>query len=283
MSANLDGKVDAYRGITVRLTKDDLALTANDFREKLERSCASWKAEGTRGVWLRLPTSASTLVPAAVAVGFEFHHARPGYAMLTRWLPTDAGPSPLPAYPHHQFGVGGMVTNGKGQVLCIQEKSGRTGFWKLPGGLVDPGEDVAAAVVREVLEETGIRTEFVALAAFRESHAGPWQTTDMYAVCTLRLHDDYAKEGVESPVPTPQEKEIAKAEWMPLDDFLALPYYKNEGLFGTMLHVASETATATKDSAAGFRPTRLPLFFRDGDENMFHSIGSAVMQQRARL
>ena len=105
----------------------------------------------------------------------------------------------------------------------------------------------------------------------------------MYAVCTLRLHDDYAKEGVESPVPTPQEKEIAKAEWMPLDDFLALPYYKNEGLFGTMLHVASETARQTTGNAAGFRPTRLPLFFRDGDENMFHSIGSAVMQQRARL
>ena len=96
---------------------------------------------------LRLPTSASALVPAAVAVGFEFHHARPGYVMLTRWLPTDAGPSPLPACPHHQFGVGGMVTNSKGQVLCIQEKSGRTGFWKLPGGLVDPGEDVAAAVL----------------------------------------------------------------------------------------------------------------------------------------
>jgi 8-oxo-dGTP pyrophosphatase MutT (NUDIX family) len=34
--------------------------------------------------------------------------------------------------------------------------------WSLPKGKVDPGEDDAAAAVREVLEETGVRAEIVA-------------------------------------------------------------------------------------------------------------------------
>ena len=33
------------------------------------------------------------------------------------------------------------------------------GTWSLPGGRVEPGEDDAAAVVREVAEETGLRVE----------------------------------------------------------------------------------------------------------------------------
>ena len=40
----------------------------------------------------------------AVAAGFAFHHAKPGYVLLTRWLPTDQ-PSPLPRYGFTQIGV----------------------------------------------------------------------------------------------------------------------------------------------------------------------------------
>ncbi|XP_043813834.1 metal transporter Nramp5 isoform X5 [Manihot esculenta] len=48
-------------------------------------------------------------------------------------------------------------------VLVVQEKSGRfrgTGVWKIPTGVVDEGEDIFKAAMREVKEETGIDTEF---------------------------------------------------------------------------------------------------------------------------
>jgi 8-oxo-dGTP pyrophosphatase MutT (NUDIX family) len=39
------------------------------------------------------------------------------------------------------------------------EHDGRLRWWELPGGDVEPGEDPAAAVVRETFEETGLRIE----------------------------------------------------------------------------------------------------------------------------
>lgn len=48
-----------------------------------------------------------------------------------------------------------IVTDAAGRVLM--HKRTDNGMWGLPGGAVEPGESVAAAAVREVLEETGMR------------------------------------------------------------------------------------------------------------------------------
>ena len=114
------------------------------------------------------------------------------FVTLTAWLPETA--STLPTQPHHQVGVGAFVMNQREEVLVIQERSGVTAgiknFWKLPGGLVDPHESIADAVVREVREETGIHVVFGSVAAFRESHAetyGPM--TDLYCgECVQTVH-----------------------------------------------------------------------------------------------
>lgn len=54
-------------------------------------------------------------------------------------------------------GVGVAVYNAQGQVLLVQSgKAPRTGKWGLPGGLIDLGETLAAAAMREVMEETGV-------------------------------------------------------------------------------------------------------------------------------
>jgi 8-oxo-dGTP diphosphatase len=56
-----------------------------------------------------------------------------------------------------------------GHVLVAQRARGPAfGLWTLPGGVVEPGETLTEALVREVLEETGMTVEPVALAGHRE-------------------------------------------------------------------------------------------------------------------
>ena len=54
----------------------------------------------------------------------------------------------------------GTVPPPNNKVLVVQERFRFSAHWKLPGGYVDPGEDIDEAAIREVKEETGIETEF---------------------------------------------------------------------------------------------------------------------------
>ena len=61
-------------------------------------------------------------------------------------------------YPDRPIvGVGAVVLDGKGQVLLVKRAhEPLKGEWSLPGGGVEVGEMLEAAVAREVLEETGL-------------------------------------------------------------------------------------------------------------------------------
>ena len=69
-------------------------------------------------------------------------------------------------YPDHPLlGVGAVVFN-DGKVLLIERgKEPLKGWWTVPGGLVETGERLEAAVRRETLEETGLSVKPVAVAA----------------------------------------------------------------------------------------------------------------------
>ncbi len=55
-----------------------------------------------------------------------------------------------------ELGAGGVVFNGRGEVLLLRD---RMGFWVFPKGHPEGGEGLEEAAVREVYEETGIRAE----------------------------------------------------------------------------------------------------------------------------
>jgi 8-oxo-dGTP pyrophosphatase MutT (NUDIX family) len=138
--------------------------------------------------------------------------------MLTKWL--GHGTSRLPPQPHTYIGVAGFVLDSQKRVLVVQERSGpaaATGIWKLPGGLVDRAENIAAAATREVREETGLDTDFVAMASIQEVHHGAASglvrsgRSDLYCVCVLRPRDELQQLRACS-------SEIAACEWVPCDE-----------------------------------------------------------------
>lgn len=65
-------------------------------------------------------------------------------------------PSPIPAV--------GVVCLRDDHVLLIRRgRAPRLGEWSLPGGRIEPGEEVRAAALRELREETGVEAELLGL------------------------------------------------------------------------------------------------------------------------
>uniref|UniRef100_A0A665VUE6 Nucleoside diphosphate-linked moiety X motif 6 n=1 Tax=Echeneis naucrates TaxID=173247 RepID=A0A665VUE6_ECHNA len=174
----LTGKVDRFGGVTVNLAEVGLPADVSEslFSRLLQESLSQWKAEGKVAVWLRVPISLSRCAAAASTHGFTFHHAAHDQAVLALWL--GDGESRLPGFATHQIGVAGKHSS------ILQTKNA----WKFPGGLSDPGENIGATAVREVLEETGVRSEFRSLLSIRQqhNHPGAFGMSDMYIICRLR-------------------------------------------------------------------------------------------------
>jgi 8-oxo-dGTP diphosphatase len=67
-------------------------------------------------------------------------------------------------YPKHPLlGVGAIILRRDSVLLVERGREPLKGYWSLPGGLVETGEKLDAAVRREVLEETGLRIQPVSM------------------------------------------------------------------------------------------------------------------------
>ncbi|XP_051133718.1 nudix hydrolase 2-like [Andrographis paniculata] len=225
----LEGKNDEHGGIIVEMSCEPLELPV--FASLLKASIAHWRQQGKRGVWIKMPIELVNLVETAVKEGFYFHHAEPKYLMLVHWLPNT--PNTLPANASHRVGIGAFVLNEKNEVLVVQEKSGHfrgTGVWKFPTGVVDEGEDICDAAIREVKEETGIDSIFLEILAFRQSHKAYFEKSDLFFVCFLKpLSFDIH----------PQETEIEAAQWMPYEEYLGQPFVQKHELLRRLADICA--------------------------------------------
>eukprot|EP00117_Sycon_ciliatum_P022758 scpid78377/ scgid19532/ Nudix hydrolase 8 len=210
MASVLPHEVDWYNGAVVDLTKECPAEAL--FEDCLKMSLEEWKAGKRRGVWLQIGVANSYCIQIADKHGFTIHHAQPGYVMMTKWLPTDE-PNLLPGYASHYVGVAGLVVDDQDQILVIKDKYARQPAWKLPGGMMDPGENIGVAVAREVFEETGIRAEFISIVSMRHILQYQFSRGDFYIACHMRPTTFAIK---------PCEHEISDCRWMKIEDYLSL-------------------------------------------------------------
>ena len=169
----------------------------------------TWTSAGHRLVWLDVPLARAALIPVAAAAGFFFHHSNESDVMMVRRLVDGAF---IPTHATHFIGVGGVVLNERQELLVVCERHRRTSrpYYKLPGGALQPGEHLIDAVLREVLEETGVQVKFEALVCFRHWHGYRYGKSDIYFVCRLSpLSQDV----------TMQAEEIEECFWMPVAEY----------------------------------------------------------------
>ncbi len=79
--------------------------------------------------------------------------------------------------------VGGLVVRENAVLLVRMTYGPSRGRLMLPGGVMDPGETLDGAVVREVLEETGVIADPVGIIGLRSRHNG--HDTDTYVLWLL--------------------------------------------------------------------------------------------------
>ena len=132
-----------------------------------------------------------------------------------------------------EFSAGGVLVRrlrGEYVVAAIRPAGRPPGLWALPKGNIGPGEDPAAAAVREVAEETGAQGKLVRkLGDVRYVYTQLWgegageRIFKIVSFYLLRYTG-----GRLGNVPPDLAHEIAEARWLPLGEAPKLLAYKGE-------------------------------------------------------
>lgn len=172
--------------------------------------------------------------------------------------------SRLPIGATHQVGVGCIVLHPTlPLILAVQEKKGPlggSGVWKIPTGLLDQGEDIYCAAIREIKEETGLEAKFSSLLSIRQSHNVLFGKSDLFFVALLevQLCGKCQNEGHTSNIsennltendleltpsssscyspsctclhPKPQEEEIETCAWLSPNEYFNQEFFKKSPL-----------------------------------------------------
>ncbi|XP_063903592.1 uncharacterized protein LOC135123026 isoform X2 [Zophobas morio] len=211
LPTTFSGRLDRFNGVTVHSESEPCNIS--DFGDKVDNSIKKWRDDGRRGIWFKVHLDQSDWVPVLVKKGFRYHHAKDDFVMMYLWLPVEENCN-IPPYAHTMIGVGAVVINDQNKILVVSEKYYQVPHWKLPGGYVEPGENLVDAAIREVWEETGVETEFQTVLTLRQGHYGMFGCSDIYTVISLKpLSSDIEK----------CEREIDKCMWMDVDEYLKHP------------------------------------------------------------
>ncbi|MFT5277182.1 MAG: 8-oxo-dGTP pyrophosphatase MutT (NUDIX family) [Glaciecola sp.] len=203
-------------------------------------------------IWLTLSIDLAHLISAATTQGFTFHNCLPcEVTLIFKVQPEDFAPF----VPTHSLGAGGLVQNSKGEILVIREHKATT--YKLPGGHIELGEKIEDAVIREVLEETGIQTAFCAILGMASTHPYRFGKSNIYIVCKL--------EPLSTEINIQDTHEIDDAKWVLPEHYLA---DRNNSVFNKYLIKSLLNATGLGKSTldlSQFSKLKHEVFLADSE------------------
>ena len=119
-----------------------------------------------------------------------------------------------------------LLRDARGRILMVKRGPGssRPGFWSIPAGYMDYGEEVRAAGAREVLEETGLVVEVGDPVHVATNFHDPLKVS----VCI------WFAGRVTGGVPRPGSDAVDLG-WFPLDDLPELAFDTDAALFEQMM------------------------------------------------
>jgi len=85
----------------------------------------------------------------------------------------------------------GLAVDGDGKVLSVKHIG--KGYWCLPGGRVEDGEEIAAAMKREMIEELGVEPEIGRLLYVHQLFVDDGKTQRVEFVFEIKNPQDYAQ------------------------------------------------------------------------------------------
>jgi 8-oxo-dGTP diphosphatase len=105
--------------------------------------------------------------------------------------------------------VAGVIRREDGRLLITQRLADDTlgGYWEFPGGKVDPGEELRAALARELREELGVEAH-IGAEVHRIAHAYPDRDVRLYFFDVRIVSGE------------PQKLEVADLRWVTLDELM---------------------------------------------------------------
>jgi 8-oxo-dGTP diphosphatase len=114
-----------------------------------------------------------------------------------------------------RVGVGGLVFNDKGEILLIQRSSApQAGLWHIPGGKLEPGEDLSACCEREIFEETGLKARAGPIIAVADRKIEGFH----YLIVDFLAYLEDSSERMPS-----AQSDAANAQWISASDLDQLP------------------------------------------------------------
>jgi len=130
----------------------------------------------------------------------------------------------------------------------------------MPTGLLDPGEDMGEAAIRELKEETGLDGSLERVLCMRQAHS-EGRASDLFFICLLRL---------DNPEQTPvlQEEEIADLKWMTPEEYANQDLWKESPVYQEL---NAAILRAAHHETAGMVELKLPVGFRPGSNTLYMS------------
>lgn len=133
-------------------------------------------------------------------------------------------------------------------------------LWKMPTGLLDPGEDVGEAAVRELKEETGLDGTLERVLCMRQAHS-EGRASDLFFICLVKL---------ENPKQTPvlQEEEIVDLQWMTTEEYANQDLWSESPVYQEL---NASIMRAARHETAGMVEVKMEVGFRPGSNTLYMS------------